>query len=334
MRKLASIQVIENLEEIEGSDRILQARVLGWSVVVAKKENHKEGDKIVFFEYDSILPDGPAWSEFMRTRHFRVRPQKMRGVVSEGLVLSLSTFPEFKDLEVETDLTEQLNITKYEPALHDGGIHMGMAEGKFPMFVPKTDETRIQGILKVLEELKASPFYISIKIDGTSSTFLYEEDVFHACSRNWKKKDDGKNVYWEMARKYNLEKVLHATPYAIQGEIAGPKMCGNKLRLKEHDLYVFDIFDTYKKEYLGLYDMLKFCEDFKLKSVPIESIVIDIKDFDNSLSAWIKRASGSYESGLPREGIVVRPILPRYSPTLKGRLSFKIINNDYLLKEK
>ena len=61
-RQLATIQRIEGLAPIEGADNILRARVMGWDVVV-KKNEFKAGDPCVFFEIDSVLPEGLAWSE-------------------------------------------------------------------------------------------------------------------------------------------------------------------------------------------------------------------------------------------------------------------------------
>lgn len=42
MRKLASIQRINDLIPIPGKDMIVQANVLGWSVIVRKADYHKD----------------------------------------------------------------------------------------------------------------------------------------------------------------------------------------------------------------------------------------------------------------------------------------------------
>jgi hypothetical protein len=44
-------------------------------------------------------------------------------------------------------------------------------------------------------------------------------------------------------------------------------------------------------------------------------------------------AQGAYPHGGPREGIVIRPTVPVYSARLNDNLSFKVINNKYLLKQ-
>lgn len=331
LRKLVSIQRIDKLEAIEGRDRILKAVVLGWELCV-KKEEFKEGDKCIFFEIDSLLPDGPQWSEFMRGRKFRVRTLKFANCISQGLALPCSILPGSDELEIGTEVTEQLNVIKYEPPAHDGGPAMGRSAGSFPHFVPKTDELRLQSKPELLNELyNAGAYYISIKVDGTSSTYCYDGDEFCACSRNWKKKQDTDNIYWEMAKKYNLESVLADNKHlAIQGEIAGSRIQQNRLRLNGVDLFVFDIYNIDRRRYLGLNEMLDFCEKYNLRTVPVESITI--KEDIQPLSVWLKRAEGLYENtDKQREGIVIRPIEPVYSPTIVGRLSFKVINNLYLL---
>ena len=51
------------------------------------------------------------------------------------------------------------------------------------------------------------------------------------------------------------------------------------------------------------------------------------------LDSLLKRAEGSYSSGMTKEGIVVRSTHPRYSEALRGDLSFKVISNQFLLKD-
>jgi len=88
MRKLASIRQIANIRPIPGADRIVVAQVDGWECVVQKDEFHV-GDHVVYVEVDSVMPERPEF-EFLRDRKFRVRTIKLRGQVSQGLVLPLS----------------------------------------------------------------------------------------------------------------------------------------------------------------------------------------------------------------------------------------------------
>lgn len=98
-RKLASIRRISDIQPIENADKIELVTVDGWKVVVAKDVGHKVGDLVVYCEIDSYLPIRPEF-EFLRkssykkmsdgTEGFRLKTSKLRGQISNGLILSLS----------------------------------------------------------------------------------------------------------------------------------------------------------------------------------------------------------------------------------------------------
>jgi RNA ligase (TIGR02306 family) len=234
-RKLVSIQSIDALDPIVGADNIVQARVMGWNVVV-KKGEFSVGDPCVFFEIDSVLPDGPTWSEFMRPRHFRVRTLKLRGVLSQGLALPVSIVEGDPPLR-EVDLRERLGVTKFEPVLPDARE----IAGPFPARVPKTDEIRLQSALGVLDEMRGQEFYVSTKCDGTSATYVRTDDGLTAASRNWSLKR-GSNHVWQLAERYQLADRI-PSDFAVQGEICGPGIQKNRLGLDAVDLFVFNVYD-------------------------------------------------------------------------------------------
>lgn len=333
-RKLVSIQEVSAVLPIAGADNILQARVMGWTVVI-KKGELEVGDPCVFFEIDSVLPDGPSWSEFLRARKFRVRTLKLRGVLSQGLALPVSILGEgVTAAEVEAlrggDLRERLGVSKFEPVLPDT---REMA-GAFPALVPKTDEIRLQSALGVLEELAGRDFYVATKLDGSSATYFQGPDGFTACSRNWALRR-GPNAVWRAAERYKLEEVL--PPYlAVQGELCGPGIQKNRLGLAELDLFIFSAYDARRGAFLGYHELVETCGKLGLKMVPVEKVVTgeEAKRYVHTLDGWLAEAAGLYP-GTPnrKEGIVVRPLEEQRSEVLGGRMSFKVINNDFLLKD-
>lgn len=96
MRKLASIKSISDLMPIEGKDRIELAAVDGWHVIV-KKGEFQIGDKCVYIEIDSVLPEKPEF-EFLRSKNFHIKTMKMAGVVSSGICFPLSIFEAYGEL--------------------------------------------------------------------------------------------------------------------------------------------------------------------------------------------------------------------------------------------
>jgi len=204
MRKLASIQIIESLSPIEGADKIEVATVLGWQCVV-KKDEFKVGEKIIYCEVDSVMPDLPQY-EFLRDRKFRIKTIKLKGQISQGLVLPLSDLYNItgkkKEYEIDTDVTELMGITKYLTPADIDEIKrekkelqkanklkkfmmryswfrilwrkyiQGFKPGRsWPYWVSKTDEPRIQTIPHVLEQFADKEVTITEKIDYQSATF-------------------------------------------------------------------------------------------------------------------------------------------------------------------
>jgi RNA ligase (TIGR02306 family) len=331
-RKLASIQRVESISPIYEADNIVKARILGWDVIV-KKNEFKVGDLCVFFEIDSILPIAP-WSQFMQSRKYRVKTVRMKGVLSQGLALPTSILIG-NVFEVGLDISKSLGVTKYEPAIPSLADNKEIA-GAFPGGVPKTDETRLQSVLGVLDELRGKDFYITTKLDGQSATFYKPspEEPLMACSRNYSIKN-GDNALWRVAEQYSLESKIPAG-YAVQGELCGPGIQQNRLRLKSVDFFVYNIYNVSDYYYLNYEVLISVSKKLGLKTVPVEQVVTgdSARSFDHSLDNYLKLAKGLYVDTVNRkEGIVVRPLVACRSHALGGRLSFKVINNDFLLKD-
>jgi RNA ligase (TIGR02306 family) len=236
-RKLATIQKIDKLEPIPQADRIETASILGWKAVVQKGQ-YKEGESIVYFEIDSFLPIKPEY-EFLRLNcykkfddgreGFRIKTRRMKGQISQGLVMPLSILPE-GNYPIGLDVTEMLNVVKYEPPMPK--CLMGLAKGKFPSFCPKTDETRVQLLQEVLNRHVGLDCYVTEKIDGSSTTYFVRDNEFGVASRNLELKETD-SAYWKWARENDVENKLKALNrnIALQGEVYGNGINGNPLKL-------------------------------------------------------------------------------------------------------
>ncbi|MCL6258984.1 hypothetical protein M3O96_07800 [Aquiflexum sp. TKW24L] len=196
MRKLASFQRIKALEPIEGADSIEKATVLGWQLVV-KKGEFNTGDLVIYCEIDSLLPDRPEFA-FLKPRGMRIRTIRLRGQISQGICLPLTLLPDHIDPQEDLDLTEILGIIKYEAPIP--AYLSGKVKGKFPSFIPKTDETRVQVLQKVLDKYQGVSCYISEKLDGSSATYFLKDGEFGVCSRNMELYEDNENSLWKVAR--------------------------------------------------------------------------------------------------------------------------------------
>jgi len=311
----ASVQRIAQIRTHPNADSLELAKILGWQVVV-KKGEFKPGDLCFYIEVDSVCPEIPEF-EFLRSKKFRVKAIKLRGELSEGLALPIS-----EGMDVTT-LTGVKKFEKYIPP-HLSGIVRGL----FPHFIPKTDETRIESVPGLIEEMEWEPCYSSIKMDGTSATFLNRDGDLHVCSRNLSMKlEDENSVYVRAGKMYGLPEKLIGRNIAVQGEICGPSIQKNPWKLPGLDFFVFNLYDIDKSTYLGFEEMQRICEELGLKTVPImDTFVFRFRSIEE-----LKKYARIYyaDTDNPIEGVVIRSVREQFSETLKGRMSFKVINPDY-----
>ena len=389
-RKLASVQTVKAIKPIEGADRIEVVQILNWDCV-ARKGEYQVGDKVIYFEIDSLLPDIPAfeflkgssWSQ--KLNKYKISTHKFRNQISQGLVIPIidlgklleqiqpsnyNALPSWMYMENEfnptdwididgkdtldgIDLTEILGVEKYEPPVSNGPLGETI---NHEWYIPKTDEERIQvcaeDILPKYVESEQEDWYASIKLDGTSCTVGLFDDAFLIGGRNQFYKDE--NMYTTTVNKYAFDKniknkfeyyqAVNGIYVAFQGELCGPGIQSNRLGLKEKEWYIFNAFvsktgknGSYTK--CDLPHMLKLCEEFGLKHVPIISVAEkfhfegatneDLNVLVNTLLQYADtfKYRDYFEDASPNqiaEGLVFRMNDMTYS--------FKVISNKFLLK--
>ena len=230
-------------------------------------------------------------------------------------------------------------IMKYELGRKIMFFFFGSEEDKtkgFPKWIVKTDETRIENAPFYLES--TDKWIKTEKLDGTSCTFAVnrlrkKKYEFIVCSRNVRQKTKDQktyheaNIYWKLAEKYNIEKIL--THYAnkndysrvvLQGEGVG-FVQGNPYQLKEDKLFVFNLIIEGKR--VGTVEMAEFCKQHDLLHVPIISTEYTLP---KTMEEMKLEADGFSEINpkVKREGFVYRSV--------DGQKSFKNVSREYLLK--
>ena len=400
-RELAYVVIIDDIEPIEGYDRVEHAIVGGWRVIV-QKDQFKPGDPAIYFEIDSRVPADKECFAFLEKRHYKVKTLKMCKTLSQGLLMHASDFGWHIDSSIIDDhpviiddegkphyvtddsrfLTKKLGVTyaddednqrksapvdKYKKmaSRHQkifkkpfvrwlmrrewGRKLLFMFFGKkkdkkngWPVWVSKTDEERVQNMPWIINN--DEKWIATEKIDGTSTTFTmkrgkFGKKSFYVCSRNVCFGSEDKpcyydtNVYWEMAKKYNifevLDKLLTYTFFddewvTIQGETYGNSVQKRDYSLEGHDFMAFNLITSSHGRY-GTEMMKCYLEPMGIPCVPIVESDIVFTDKFATVEDMLLYAEGeSKVDGLPREGIVFR--------TKDGQKSFKAVSNSFLLK--
>lgn len=369
MRNLASIQKINRIEPIQNADSIEKVTVLGWELVT-KKGEFKVGDLCVYCEIDSILPDKPEF-EFLRERKFRIKTIKLRGQISQGICFPITILPEKTKISEGIDVTEILGVKKWEPcqdelkcAKQTGKImypkwmpqwlqrmvhnlkfvrnyyRQNSGQKSFPSLIPKTDETRVQVLQPLLTKYKGEKCYITEKVDGSSITIYQINGKFGVCSRNIDLKRDETDRFWKTALKYDLEnkfkKIFGNENIALQGELLGEGVQGNKYKLTGNQILFFNVFFIKKYNYGNLNDLLHICGELGILSVPIVDFNYTLTDSIPDL-VELSKGKSVLNSEVLREGIVIRPLKEiqdneLHCQLVRNRISFKSVNPEFLLK--
>lgn len=208
---------------------------------------------------------------------------------------------------------------------------------KFPGFIKKTDEVRIENEPWRLGDGKT--YLVSEKLDGTSSSFgllrkKFGKFEYFVCSRNVRQKDENQkcyhdtNIYWDMSFKYDIEN--HLRQYLkdnpkldwvyIQGESVG-SVQGNPLKLAEDDLYIFN-FVRSDCGRLPSEEGKKITDSWGMKWVPLLGYVTLPEDIDDAKE--LAEGKSVVNPKVKREGLVYR--------SLDGKESFKNVSRTYQLK--
>lgn len=372
MRALVTLRTVSELRPIEGADLIELALIDGWQCVV-KKNEFKVGDRGLYFEIDSFIPLKDERFKFLEKNATtwkgkygaRIKTIKLKGQVSQGLLLPLSSFPELRTYKWgEKDYSTDLGVVKWEREDAHGnvgekkstwlgkklkklkhtrikplilwlertfpGVFLTNATRPFPSFIPKTDEERIQNLINKLslEDIE-DDWERTVKLDGSSMTAYHNKGRVGVCSRNLDLKKDSENKFWQTAIEYNLDKALKklGKNIAVQGELMGPGIQGNREQLKEYEFYVFNVYLIDEKRYAGKKERDQLLVELhelgaRIKQVPNLGIG-NLQSF-KTIDDYLAYAEGPSLVAKTREGVVFS--------TLDGTKSFKVISNSYLLK--
>lgn len=311
MRSLATIRTLDSISPIEGADKIELAHIGGWQCVV-EKGKFNPGDQGVFFEIDSALPYEDERYAFLRERCgkrwinaqgevicqvIRIKTAKFKGQISQGLFLPVREFPEIAQQNGQYDVTSVLKIQHYDELKEK----MDLVTGK----------ARISG-----EQKGNFPSFIP-KTDEERLQNL--TDYFEKM----------KNVEFECTEKFDGSSmtVFYAPTYRENCPfLVGPGLNANRDQYTAPEFRVFRIFNIEEQKWLFPEERYSVCEQLGLFHVKVIRKCWKVFDELLSMGDFLQFVKGKTDRGHEREGMVWK--------SMDGVISFKVINNEYLLKQK
>ncbi len=331
IRSLVKIVTIDDIIPAENADRLELAVIGGWHVVVPK-DRYRPGERVVFAEIDSAIPvDDPrfAISEGMKSqarlidgiRRLVIYTANFRGNLSQGIIFPLENFPEVATTADGVDISEPLGITKWEKEITISGNVIGDFDDTFAR---RSDAERIQNLTKHFDEIKVEPWYATEKLDGTSVTIVNDANRIRIFGRNREYDPTSDPTFSIFPEAELLQEV--PTGWAIQGEMVGEKIQGNKLKLTNKRIYLFNVFASGRTV-----ERDRWSEWMLAHSVPL--LPLKVGDSPEALVAAVNGLRSVINPKVLAEGVVFHHQHGKVLPYL-GRPAFKVINNKYLLKSR
>lgn len=348
---------IDNIQEHPNADRLELATIKGWQCVVRKNDFNK-GNRVVYIPIDSVLPVqleerifGP--DSKVKLSKSRVKTIKLRGAISQGLVIGLDTAGIDTATPVGTDVRVKLGIVKWEPPVRYQRSIMSGAKAKKTNdnFKKYTSIENVKNYINLFKECEMVS--VTEKIHGSNFRAGY---VPRRCDTLWKKilkflgilskyefvygshnvqlqnsidiTADSTNIYLEAVKRDRLTEKLKPGE-VIYGEIYGSGVQKN---------YMYDCINNERKtvyfdamidgKYLGTSDFSEWCIKKGLRQVPY--VYHGPYNYDR-IKKVLTGNSVMCSSQKTIEGGVCKPMVE--SSSIVGRKILKFINDDYLLKD-
>jgi RNA ligase (TIGR02306 family) len=357
---------IEKIEKHPNADNLSIAIVLGDYPVVIKTGQYDVGCVAGYLPIDTIVPDteqfyflcpkayeqyeengetksrqvGMKYSLGSVPEKYRIlKAKKIRNVYSQGMLVDVPQATDTGASNIGMSIIDYLDLRKWEaPEEEDNIVSLKMrgANAESPpkgWSIPYYDINSVRKYGTCIQE--DEEVVLTEKLNGSNASFCHDGEKLWAKSRNWYKKFDEEDPWWDIAIRYKLEESLTKYPGIVMfGELIGnvkgyrynAAIADGKLNSK---IYFFDAYDTKKNRYLDYDDFVSIVKDLALDATP-----------ELYRGKWLGKDMYSYAEGPTmlggkhiREGFVVKTIKERYEPRLDSRLILKLVGEGYNLQK-
>jgi RNA ligase (TIGR02306 family) len=352
-------RVVCSVSDHENADTLSICNIEGVSYnFISKKGDISPGIHVIWFPEDSIIPDGildlvDLNGKLSGKDKNRVKAVKLRGVISQGLLIRASLVEEFigKSLPFSQDLCEILGVKKYEPVVKfttTGNLH------PLPSGVPKYKVFNAENCQDVVSFLLDSGIdvFITEKLEGTNISVTYDPTLdtvcvnTHSCSIEELPHETKENTYCKFAKHYDwVTKVKEVyeilsggcNKVTIFGEMIGPNIQKNVYGLPNIVLSAYDILLTHQdsqNQFVDAKDKFDIFNDVGIAHVPLLfhgklQEYIDNQKVSSLVEASFRKSTISED--IPcMEGIIITPECEISNESI-GRVILKQKSPEYLV---
>ena len=300
------------LEPHPNADSLSLVRVFDHYVCSVRTEDWKDRTLGAYCPPDSLMPDLPEYA-FLQGR-FRIKAKKLRGVVSQGLLI-----PAPEGAQVGDDVAERLGIKHYDPPVW---FKMGEDGPPPPIAGPHYD---IENWFRYGNLIApGTPVEISEKLHGTNFRVTFQSDKIWVSARSRYRKPSADSLYWQALEDNPwLKELVQSRPNAVfYGEIFG---CVQDLKYGAPNQRLVRLFDVFEEG--------RFLDVARRNALVPEDrrppILYDGPYADTHVEAHLNGPSVFPGANNIREGVVIRPHSEVFNEAI-GRVILKAVSPAYL----
>lgn len=329
---------------------LLELACIGGYRSIVPKGAFRTGDLAAYIPEGAVVPDAVqaamgVQGKLAGKEMNRVKAIRLRGVLSQGLVLAANS-----DWAEGQDVAETLGITKYVPP-----VPVHMAGEVYPLEAGLALKYDIENFKRHPQVIRTDePVVMTEKLHGTFMAFVvlpqamagerHEEGIFLISRKGLLEQGlalkhneaNANNLYLRAARQYGLYDRLRRFSYAIteplylMGEVYGDVQ-DLKYGHKKGEVG-FRVFDMCmgRDHFLNDAQLDQFCRHLGLNRVPV--LYRGPFSQETLMRHTEGRETVSGGGFNIREGVVVRPLKERCDPIL-GRVILKSVSQAYSLRK-
>lgn len=284
--------------------------------LVCKTADFEGSALAAFVPVDAVVPDTEEWRFVGSDR--RVKPAKLRGVVSMGVLKPGKDFPHWK---AGDDVAAELGITKWEPPpMPEAG---GQDLPEPAAFHRYTDIERLQSHPYLLRP--GEQVVVTEKLHGSNVRYGVVGGEFMVGSHAKRKAPNPDSIFWKPAIKHEVEAKLRAwqavhapgSDVLLHGEVVGVQDTRYGATSGSPGLRLFDL--SVNGQYLDHQAAVVAIDEMGLPRVP----VVHIGEFDYEFVVGQAEGQSTIADHV-REGVVVKPLAERWDENV-GRVILKAI---------
>lgn len=342
---------IEKVEKHPNADALDLAVIGGYNAVI-KRGEFKINDMALYIPTDSLFTDLEI-AVLLKVDSYltgkgknRVKAVKLRGVLSEGIVIpyeivmtALIVKQIADPIDLNVDLSTLLHIEKYEEPIP---VHMAGKVRHWPSFLSKYDVENIKRPESFESMREDEEVVFTEKLHGTNMSVAISVDAeeddctddYYVCSRKTSLKREEGNLYWDVCianqlgiKIKDIKAMLNARYVGLYGEVVGIQDLKYGCINGQHDFYAFDI--AIDGNWLNYDEFKKICKEVDIKVVP----ELYRGNFNYKLALELASGITVVPNAIHiREGLVVKPVIERVN-VYGDRVNFKLLSEEYLTRK-